>query len=83
MLHLKIPGMLTMNPEGGKIVRAAAVSPVVEAGNVYLPHWSIAPWIHDFIVECAAFSNCANDDQVDAMTLAVIRLMNRRVQIFV
>ncbi len=83
MLQHKIPGLLAVNPEGGKVVRAAAVSPVVEAGNVYLPPPGITPWIHDFMEECAVFPNGAYDDQVDAMTQALIRMMNRRVQIFV
>ncbi len=38
MLSNEIPGLLPVNPQGGKIARAAAVSPLVEAGNVYLPH---------------------------------------------
>ena len=33
----------------------------------------IAPWVNDFIEECAAFPNGAHDDQVDAMTQALIR----------
>ena len=55
-----------MNPEGGKVARAAAVCPLIEAGNVYLPHPDYAPWVGDFIEECAAFPNGAHDDQVDA-----------------
>ena len=62
-----------MNPEGGKVARAAAVSPLIEAGNVYLPHPDYAPWVGDFIEECAAFPNGAHDDQVDAMTQALLR----------
>ena len=62
-----------MNPEGGKVARAAAASPLIEAGNVYLPHPQIAPWVMDFIEECAAFPNGAHDDQVDAMTQALLR----------
>jgi predicted phage terminase large subunit-like protein len=62
-----------VNPSGGKIARAAAVSPLIEAGNVYLPHPAYAPWVNDFIEECAAFPNGAHDDQVDAMTQALIR----------
>ena len=38
MLSNEIAGLLPVNPEGGKIARAAAVSPLIEAGNVYLPH---------------------------------------------
>jgi predicted phage terminase large subunit-like protein len=62
-----------VNPAGGKLARAAAVSPLIEAGNVYLPHPQIRPWIKDFIEECVAFPNGAHDDQVDAMTQALLR----------
>lgn len=31
------------------------------------------PWVNGFIEECAAFSNGAHDDQVDAMTQALLR----------
>ena len=44
-----------MNPEGGKISRAAAASPRLESGNWYLPHPQLAPWVDGFINECAAF----------------------------
>src|ERR1019366_9383595 len=73
MLARDIPGLLPVNPEGGKIARAAAVSPLIEAGNIYLPHPLWAPWVGDFIEECAAFPNGAHDDQVDAMTQALLR----------
>lgn len=49
MLRREIPGLISINPVGGKVVRAQAVSPDVEAGNVYLPLPEIAPWVHDFI----------------------------------
>jgi len=73
MLAREIPGLLPVNPQGGKIARAAAVSPLIEAGNVYLPHPLFAPWVNDFIEECVAFPNGAHDDQVDAMTQALLR----------
>ena len=73
MLQHEIPGILPVNPEGGKVARAMAVSPLIEAGNVYLPHPLYAPWVNDFIEECAAFPNGAHDDQVDAMTQALLR----------
>ena len=62
-----------MNPAGGKIARVAALSPLIEAGNVYLPHPAYATWVNDFIEECAAFPNSAHDDQVDAMSQALFR----------
>jgi predicted phage terminase large subunit-like protein len=73
MLAKEIPGLLPVTPQGGKVARAAAVSPLIEAGNVYLPHPLYAPWVNDFIGECAAFPNGSHDDQVDAMTQALLR----------
>jgi predicted phage terminase large subunit-like protein len=69
-----VAGLTEVNPEGGKIARAHAVSPQAESGNIYLPHPAIAPWIDAFIEEAAAFPNGRNDDQVDAMTQALNRL---------
>ncbi len=73
MLQYEIAGILPVNPSGGKIARAQAISSLVEAGNVYLPHPHYAPWVSDFIEECAQFPNGAHDDQVDAMTQALLR----------
>jgi predicted phage terminase large subunit-like protein len=67
-LKHEIAGLTEVNPEGGKIARAHAVSSQIESGNVYLPHPAIAPWVDAFIEEAAAFPTGRNDDQVDAMT---------------
>jgi predicted phage terminase large subunit-like protein len=67
-LSLKYTGIIAINPEGGKVSRAHAVSPDVEAHNVYLPKTA---WAQDVIDEAAAFPNAANDDDVDAMTQAL------------
>ena len=40
---------------------------------MFLPHPQSAPWVDDFIEECAAFPQGAHDDQVDAMTQALLR----------
>jgi predicted phage terminase large subunit-like protein len=74
LLKNKVPGLIPVNPEGGKVVRAAAAEPFVEAGNVYIPDPSIAPWINDFVEELAAFPNGKNDDDVDAFTQAIAYL---------
>lgn len=74
-LQHEVSGLIPVNPEGGKEARAHAVSPLIEAGNVYLPDPNDAPWIHDFIEECAAFPKGAHDDQVDGMTQALVRFM--------
>lgn len=72
-LRSKLTGLIEVEPEGGKEARANAAAPVVESGNVYLPHPSLAPWVEGFIEECAGFPNAANDDQVDAFSQAQLR----------
>jgi predicted phage terminase large subunit-like protein len=76
-LRNRIGGLISVNPEGGKIARANAVSPLVESGNVFLPHPAIAPWVDSFIEECAAFPRGRNDDQVDQMTQALLKILPR------
>lgn len=78
MLQDEIIGLIAVNPEGGKEVRANAVSPLVEAGNVYLPHPSSVPWVNDLIEEMTAFPNGKNDDTVDAATQALIKLQGAK-----
>lgn len=73
LLSGKVTGLIAVNPEGGKIARAHAASPVVESNNVYLPHPALHAWVNTFIDSCAGFPNAANDDDVDAFTQAVIR----------
>jgi predicted phage terminase large subunit-like protein len=73
-LREQISGIIAVKPEGGKVSRANAVSPMVEAGNVYLPDPSFAPWVDQFVEECAVFPNGTHDDQVDAMSQALNRM---------
>jgi phage terminase large subunit-like protein len=67
-----------VDPQGGKESRAHAVSPQIEAGNVYLPDPASVSWVGDFIEECASFPKGAYDDQVDAMSQALLRLEQNR-----
>jgi predicted phage terminase large subunit-like protein len=75
MLSRTVPGIVPEEPDGGKVARAHAVSPLQEAGNVWLPSPEIAPWIGEFIEECAAFPQGKHDDDVDGMTQALKRLI--------
>ena len=75
MLGRTVPGIVPEEPQGGKEARAAAVSPLVEAQNVWLPSPELAPWIGGFIDEAAGFPTATHDDQVDAMTQALNRLI--------
>lgn len=73
-LKHEVSGLIPVNPEGGKVARAQAVSPQIESGNVYLPHPAIAAWVDAFIEECTSFPAGKHDDQVDQMTQALSRL---------
>ena len=79
-LRHQIPGLIAVRPEGGKVARAQAVAPLVEAGNGYLPHprpaWRLRPeraWVEDFLDQCTAFPKAAHDDGVDALTQLLVR----------
>jgi predicted phage terminase large subunit-like protein len=74
LLTHKVPGLIPVEPQGGKVVRAQAIAPYLEAGNIYLPNTKNHPWIHDMINECANFPNGSHDDDVDAMTQAIINM---------
>jgi predicted phage terminase large subunit-like protein len=39
------------------------------------PRPELAPWVGGFIEECAGFPTAAHDDQVDAMSQALNRLI--------
>lgn len=73
-LRHEVSGIIEINPVGGKLARAAAISAQVESGNVYLPDPVFNPWVYEFIEECASFPHGTNDDQVDAMSQALARL---------
>lgn len=70
-LKSMIPGLILVEPQGDKVVRARAVAPYWQAGNVWLPDDSIAPWLGEFLAELTMFPAAAHDDQVDAMALAL------------
>lgn len=80
VLRKEMPGLVAINPKESKEARASAVSPFVEAGNVFLPSSAIRAWVGDFIEELAAFPNGAHDDQVDGFTQAAQRLLVRAGQ---
>lgn len=73
-LSREIAGLVAVEPEGGKVARVNAVAGVIEAGNVYLPDPLLMPWVGDFVEEATAFPTGAHDDQVDAMSQALVRL---------
>jgi predicted phage terminase large subunit-like protein len=77
-LRTEVPGLVAVDPRGGKVARASAVEPMFEAGQVWLPHPAQQPWVTDFIKELITFPKSVNDDQVDAMTQALVRMQKFR-----
>lgn len=73
-LKASVPGIIPIEPDGSKLARAHAVTSYWEAGNVWLPHPDLFPWVKDLVRELTGFPAAANDDQVDALTQALRRL---------
>jgi predicted phage terminase large subunit-like protein len=70
-LQKEITGIIAVDPEGGKEARAAATTPQVEAGNVYIPLH--AKWRDKYIEEHAVFPKAAHDDAVDQQSQILLR----------
>jgi predicted phage terminase large subunit-like protein len=71
-LKKKIPGIKPWKYDGDKVSRVNAISNYVESGNVHVPE--SASWLKDFLEECLRFPHGANDDQVDALAMALMVL---------
>jgi predicted phage terminase large subunit-like protein len=82
VLKREIAGVIAINPEGGKESRAAAVAPMMEAGNVVLPMAEETPWVEDALIEFVTFPFAKHDDQVDAASQALLWLRKNRVTMF-
>jgi predicted phage terminase large subunit-like protein len=93
VLRRELSSVIAIPPKGSKELRAEAVSPQVEAGNVHLPGFPAAEgggfdrartprWVQEFVHEAESFPSGSHDDQVDAMAQALIRF-NRPLPRFV
>ena len=72
MLKDRVPGLIMVSPKGGKMARTQAISPMVEAGQVYVPTRRNAPtWIDETLEEWTKFPFGRYDDRVDTMTQAL------------
>lgn len=81
-LRHKLAGVTSLTADIDKEARAHAVTPALEAGNVYVPGHPAGDgsgydsartpaMIMDLIEECSGFPNGANDDQVDAFVYGI------------
>lgn len=66
-----IKKVIPIQPTGSKEERAEACAPIWDAGEIWIPHPSLCPWIEDFVNEHKVFPNGKHDDQVDSATQAV------------
>jgi predicted phage terminase large subunit-like protein len=77
VLAASCPGVVAVDPRGGKHARASASAALIEAGNVWLPHPEVPghEWVDQtFLPEVLSFPRSKNDDQVDCMTQALLYL---------
>lgn len=72
VLQDKIDGLISINPEGSKEARAHAASVYFQAGNIWLPHPSFAPWVLELVEELCTFPNSAYADQMDSTAQWII-----------
>lgn len=73
-LQNEIQGIVAVTVAGkgnDKVSRLEAVTPLFEAGNVYLPRLS---WVDEYVAELTSFPKARHDDQVDATSQALSRL---------
>jgi predicted phage terminase large subunit-like protein len=86
-LGKEVAGFVAINPEGGKVVRAQAITPLYEARNVWHPNPKLEvegvrvnAWVEDHESELMKFPKGKNDDSVDAETQALHYLRNKATQ---
>ncbi|WP_341993588.1 phage terminase large subunit [Morganella morganii] len=77
-LKTTVSGLVPIEPDGSKIARAHACTAEWEAGNVWLPHKDIEPWITETVEEITTFPFAGHDDTVDAMTQALRYLYQKK-----
>ena len=73
VLRNEVMGLIPVKPDKSKEARVNAVSFAIEAGNVYVPR--DRKFTAKFVEQCAKFPNDKHDDMVDAMSMALDRLI--------
>ena len=69
--------IISYMPKGDKVMRLAAVSPLIEAGMVLFP--ASAPWLDDLVTELLQFPNGSHDDQVDSLSQFLNYMEERKI----
>lgn len=73
VLKNKIPGIMLVEPDGDKTARLWAVTPPMEAGNVYIPSPSMPgyAWVPDWLQEMGQAPNGTYNDRPDTASQAL------------
>lgn len=74
-LQRQLVGLVPVMPEGSKIARASAVSPLAFAGNIKLPTAALLPNVEELREELVNFPTSKHDDTVDALSQAVNQML--------
>lgn len=82
-LREEFPGVVPFDPTpfGSKIARCELASTRWEAGDIWLPDPSIAPWISDYVQTMTQFPAVKYDDDVDGMSQLIAYLWARRARV--
>lgn len=77
-----VAGMLPVEPMGDKVSRVWAIQPRIEAGNVWLPDPTVYGFVGPLLDRCDLFPSTSEDDEIDAMTQAIIwQQLHRRLPV--
>lgn len=64
--------IIAVKPDADKQSRAQAITPMIEAGKIFLPENE--RWVQDFLDEMSSFPNGTHDDIVDSTSQAINHL---------
>jgi predicted phage terminase large subunit-like protein len=67
-LSKEIGGIVAVIPKESKVSRAEAITPYLDAGNIFIPNEQLDKTIEDYVQEFMKFPNSSHDDEVDATT---------------
>ncbi len=80
-LKSEVRGLVPVSTGGlSKEARLELVAPMFEAGNVWLPHPAIAPWVGEYVEELVTFPNSEHNDLVDSTSQALDRYRTARAK---
>ena len=73
--------LIPMNVKGDKVLKANAITPILESGRLLVPDLTIytasRSWFEGLMTQALSFPNAAHDDRVDAFTLSILRWMGQ------